>query len=81
MLKTVLETALETALETVFETALETEPEAMVKKVLKEFLKNRVAVELTVTICLRGVRKMQRLAPIFWHFLSNVTISLHFYPA
>ncbi|AZM97563.1 hypothetical protein [Vreelandella venusta] len=79
VLETILETILETVIETALETALETAPEAVFKSLLKQSLKKmRVASELTVTICLQFVRKIQQRDTTLRHFFLSVTISLQF---
>lgn len=57
----------------VLKTALKTAVRTILKKVLKKVI---VTGELTVTIYLQGVRKMQRQDPTLWHFFLGVTISL-----
>lgn len=49
----------------------------VLKGFLNNFLKSFMTAKLTVTICLRGVSKKQRLAPTLRHFLLSVTINLH----
>ena len=48
----------------------------MLGEVERNILKSPMAGELTVTICLRGVRKTQRQDPSPRHILLSVTISL-----
>ncbi|HBS84646.1 MAG TPA: hypothetical protein DEO68_11380 [Halomonas campaniensis] len=70
MLKTALESVLETALEAAFKTLL--------KQNLK---KVRIAGELTVTIYLQFVRKIQQQDTTLRHFFLSVTITLQFHAA
>lgn len=62
-------------------TALKAVLKTVLKRILKRILKKVLMTgKLTVTICLRGVRKKQRLDPTFRHFFLNVTINLQLRP-